>query len=106
MKDPQFRGLLGSVLLLLLTGTLVYHNLEGWSWLDSFYFSLITLSTVGYGDFSPKTAAGKIFTMIYILIGLGVLSSFILMVAERQLDARLPFLQRRAAVKDTEATDE
>jgi hypothetical protein len=37
--------------------------------LDSLYFSVITLATVAYGDFSPYTMAGKIFTVFYIFIG-------------------------------------
>ena len=44
----------------------------GWFGLDSIYFSVVTISTVGFGDFSPETAAGKIFTMVYIIVGLGV----------------------------------
>ncbi|MCA9978134.1 MAG: potassium channel family protein [Chloroflexota bacterium] len=95
LKDAQFRGLLTSVILILLTGMMVYHHLEGWSWLDSLYFCVITLTTVGYGDFSPQTSGGKIFTMIYLVIGLGVLSSFIVLVAERQLDSRVRLLPRR-----------
>ena len=81
-KDREFRGLFYSVLLLLLFGTIFYHAYEGWSWIDSFYFSVITLSTVGYGDFSPKTPVGKLFTALYILIGLGILTNFIFKLAE------------------------
>lgn len=84
LKDPEFRGLFLLVIAVLATGTWFFHTWEGWAWLDSLYFSVITLTTVGYGDFSPKTDAGKIFTMIYLLVGLGILSSFIVLLAERQ----------------------
>lgn len=82
-QDPAVQGLLGLVLFILLSGTFVYRALEGWSYLDSLYFTVITLTTVGYGDITPKTEAGKIFTMIYLLSGLGVLSSFVVLVAEK-----------------------
>lgn len=65
-------------LLLLLTATLIgtasiaYHYVEGWRWLDSIYFSVITIATIGYGDIVPKTDPGKIITVIYVLCGLGL----------------------------------
>ncbi len=55
-------------------GATFYHYVEGLSWLDSIYFCVITLATVGYGDITPQTPAGKIFTMFYILIGLGMIA--------------------------------
>ncbi len=66
-----------STSLILLSGTVVYHFTEGWHWLDAFYFSAITLTTVGYGDFSPATDFGKVFTVFYILIGIGLIFAFI-----------------------------
>ncbi|WP_353618833.1 potassium channel family protein [Tropicibacter sp. R16_0] len=57
---------------MILWASVFYRLVEGWSWLDSIYFSVVTISTVGFGDFSPETAAGKIFTMFYILVGLGI----------------------------------
>ena len=77
LKDKEYQSLLLTTGIVLAIGSTVYHNLEGWSWLDSLYFSVITLTTVGYGDFSPQTDAGKIFTMIYIVVGLGIVLSFV-----------------------------
>ena len=51
--------------------------------LDSLYFSVTTLTTVGYGDFFPKTDAGKMFTIFYILAGVGILLGFVNAVAIR-----------------------
>lgn len=77
LRDKQYRDLLITSALILALGTVVYHILEGWSWVDSLYFSVITLTTIGYGDFSPTTDGGKIFTIFYIIIGLGMILSFI-----------------------------
>ncbi|GEM_PF-1491991 len=72
-----YRFLLGLVIFMLGLGTVVYHFVEGFSWLDAYYFSVVTLATVGYGDFSPETAIGKLFTTFYIFIGVGILTTFI-----------------------------
>ena len=44
---------------------------------DAAYFCVITLATIGYGDLAPVTQLGKLFTMLYIIAGLGVISAFI-----------------------------
>ncbi|NOD35442.1 two pore domain potassium channel family protein [Ruegeria sp. HKCCD5849] len=71
-KDGRVKGLLAFTIGMILWASVFYRFVEGWSWLDSIYFSVVTISTVGFGDFSPETAAGKIFTMVYIIVGLGV----------------------------------
>lgn len=114
--DPEFRGLFWSVLVVLLVGTVFYHWREGWSWLDSFYFTVVTLATVGYGDFSPTRPETKLFTVLYIIMGLGLLSAFIVKLAGlgdapgdgrpsagRPSDGR-PFARRRQAQETTEET--
>ncbi len=53
-------------------GTLVFHRLESWNWIQSFYFSVVTISTVGYGDFTPTNDLSRLFTAIYILIGVSI----------------------------------
>ncbi|HSX15118.1 MAG TPA: potassium channel family protein [Candidatus Saccharimonadales bacterium] len=53
-------------------GVIFYHLVEHFSWLNAYYFTIITLATVGYGDFVPKTAAGKIFTTFYVFVGITI----------------------------------
>lgn len=72
----QFKAAAMSAAVMLATGTVFYHQVEHFKWLDSVYFCTVTLTTVGYGDFVPKTDAGKIFTIFYVLIGIGILAFF------------------------------
>jgi len=58
--------------ILILVGAYVYHQAEGWRYLDSIYFTVITAATIGYGDFVPVTDAGKIFTMFFSFAGIGM----------------------------------
>jgi potassium channel subfamily K len=46
---------------------------QAWTGLDAMYYSVVTVCTVGYGDFAPSTVEGRIFAMFYILVGLGVI---------------------------------
>jgi hypothetical protein len=77
LREQEFRHLFTLVGIVLAIGTIVYHNVEGWGWLDSLYFPVITLTTIGYGDFSPSTDIGKVFTIMYVFMGLGVLVGFV-----------------------------
>jgi len=71
-KDAEFRALGIVAFLILLSATLFYSSVEGWSYLDAAYFSVMTLATVGYGDLHPVTAAGKVFTILFVFVGVGV----------------------------------
>ena len=68
-KDPHFRGGLVLCIALLASGTVFYTRVEGWNWIDALFFSAMTLSTVGAGDLSPATQLGKVFTVLYIFVG-------------------------------------
>lgn len=72
----KFRITAGIALSILITGAIFYHEVEKLSWLDAFYFCTITLTTVGYGDITPHTDAGKLFTIFYVLAGIGIIATF------------------------------
>lgn len=73
IRDPGSRPVLVWALLTLLLGTLVYHWLEGWNYLDALYFSVISLATIGYGDFVPTTPVSRAFTIVYVINGIVIL---------------------------------
>ena len=81
-----------SVIILLLiftTGTIGYHLLEGWSFLDSFYTTIITLATVGYGDFHPISTAGRLFTIFLVVFGVGAMAYSVTLVMENLVEGRI-----------------
>ncbi len=72
----NFRILGGVALTVLATGSVFYHYALNLKWLDAFYFSTITLTTVGYGDIVPTTDEAKLFTIFYVIVGIGIIASF------------------------------
>ncbi len=85
-KEPKYRAGLVWLLLLQIVAVIFYRIEEGWSWLDSFYFSVVTISTVGYGDMSPTTPLSKIFSMIFIIMGISLFVSFASMLAQERVN--------------------
>lgn len=67
-----FRTLLGMLVLLLSAGTLGYILVEGWPALDSLYMTVITIATVGYGEVYELSAAGEVFTIVLIFLGVAM----------------------------------
>ena len=113
IRQEQTRAI-GLVLIgLLATGTIFYSLVEGWDPLDSLYFSVTTLATVGYGDLAPATAIGKIFTIFFVLAGVGVVVVFASEVARmtinrttRGVEERVARRHERELAADEVATEE
>jgi voltage-gated potassium channel len=97
VQDKESRPALYWALGTLLTGTVVYHLLEGWSYLDSVYFCTITLATVGYGDLTPTTPEAKVFTIFYIINGVVILLALFDRI--RTIRERNQELRRRSQTK-------
>lgn len=89
------------MILMLLSGSIFYTTVEGWHWIDSLYFCVVTLATIGYGDLAPKTVFGKVFTMIYIFGGLGLFIALI-----KDLTDGMVTRRSTSARKKNEAGDE
>ena len=90
-----------SLLALLLIGSLGFVWLEGWDFFDALYMTVTTLTTVGYGEVHPLDRIGRIYNMVLILTGMGVMfyivGSLARVVIEGELQA---VLGRRKLIKD------
>jgi hypothetical protein len=79
IDEQRFKILAGSAIGLLAVGTVAYRLLEDWSWVDSLYFSVVAVTTVGFGDLTPSTDGSKLFTVVYILSGITIITTFLRM---------------------------
>ena len=77
---PKFKKILlwgASLAAMLVLGSMGYVIIEGWSFFDGLYMTITTLTTVGYGEIRPLTTAGRAYTMVLILTGVGLMLSII-----------------------------
>ncbi len=88
------------IVFLILIGTLAYSYLEGWTVAQSFYFSVSTLTTVGYGDLHPTSEESMVFTAVYILFGVGMALGSITVIATDRINRAARRLREYAARKD------
>lgn len=66
-----------SALGLMAVGTVAYRLLEDWSWVDALYFSVVAITTVGFGDVTPSADGSKLFTIVYILAGISLVTTYL-----------------------------
>ena len=74
---------------MILVGTLGFHFIEGYSWLESVYVATQTVTTVGYGDLPPRTIAGKMFTTVFILLGVGTVLYALTVMAQGLIESEV-----------------
>ena len=106
--DAEFRALAAVAVVQLTVGTVVFAIIEDWSLLDSAYFCVVSLCTVGYGDFAPTTAFGRLFAIFYLLAGVGLFVTLVakLAAARVQRREREPLLHRYRRVESGQEGEE
>ncbi|SFT50374.1 potassium channel family protein [Sedimentitalea nanhaiensis] len=88
MRQIKAQTVIISLVGIVLSGTVFFHLAEGWSWLDSYFFTVVTISTVGYGSLVPTSALGKLATTGFIFVGLGIFAVAIQQFAVFQMRKR------------------
>lgn len=94
-SDEEFRILFFVLLTLIAGGVFFYSSVEGWDIIDSLYFSVMTMSTIGYGDFHPTTTLSKLFTIVYALLSIGVFVAVVTKIVAAILDKKRASKNRR-----------
>ncbi|MDO8736862.1 MAG: potassium channel family protein [Thermoleophilia bacterium] len=106
-KDPQLSkpvlAAFTAILIFLGIGTIVYHALEKWSWIECLYFSTYSLTTVGYGDFTPTSDASRLFTVFYLLTGVGAVVASLGVIGARYLEIRDRRIRERMEKRKNQA---
>ena len=102
-KAAIFGALTVVALSILIGSTVFFHYQEGWAWIDAWFFTVTTISTVGYGNLVPATDLGKIATTVLIFSGIGVFGLAATQVADQLVSRRVHL---REHPKDTAANDD
>jgi voltage-gated potassium channel len=99
VPEKKLKNAFLGLFIIFIIGTLGYHLIEGWSFSESLYVTVITLSTVGYGDFYPLTELGRMFTIILIIFGVGTMLYTVVLFSETMVETRFKMLMGRGKLE-------
>ncbi|MFD9627956.1 potassium channel family protein [Peribacillus muralis] len=94
-RFPRFIRLLSIIGLFLLSFGILIHLVEPNTFptlLDGIWWAIVTMSTVGYGDYTPVTNLGKIIGIVLILSGAGLITSYFAHIAKMSISTEQQFL--------------
>jgi potassium channel subfamily K, other eukaryote len=69
------------------TGIIFFPLVENWTVLNTLYFSVVTLTTVGFGDLGPTTPFSKIFTTVWLFFGVALIAAFISIISDHLIQS-------------------
>ena len=72
-RHKRVSALIAVTLAMVLVGTILFSLLEGWTFIDSFYFTISTMTTVGFGDLTVTSDISKLLTSLYMLLSVPLL---------------------------------
>ena len=100
----RVRAVLLAVFGAITLGTVVFHVLEGWSILDSLYVTAQTVTTVGFGDLTPRTPFGRAFAVVFMMASVGLvlyaLTSTVQAIVHSELFARYGHSRKMSKMRD------
>ncbi|MEK6886848.1 MAG: potassium channel family protein [Nanoarchaeota archaeon] len=97
--SPAVKNLVTSIVCLVFISSVFYHYTEGWSWIDSAYATILTITTVGHSTLIPSMVATKIYTAIIAFIGIAMVLTLFGIVSSHYVnivtDEEKKFLRKR-----------
>lgn len=98
MTNRIFLGI-SLALIVIIGGTIGYMGIEGWSFVDSLYMTIISVTTVGYGEVRPLTQTGRVFTIALLFVGVGSIFYILGTLAELVVEGKLRKMMGRRSLQ-------
>lgn len=99
MIYPRITVIVVLIISIILGGAVGYHIIEGWPFIDAFYMTIITISTVGFGEVRPLSGVGKVFTIILILSGVATITTGVSLIFSSIIEGTFGEIMRRQRMK-------
>jgi voltage-gated potassium channel len=87
-REPEGRGLILGFIGIITAGTVFYAAFEHWSLISALYFTVVMLTTVGFGDLHPTTDFTRAVTVVFIIVGVAFILGFLNFIMSRTMQRR------------------